>query len=258
MADPIKPIIRHNQYEKIVDDMMIIGDNAIIRFNVLLAKYNSKFGRTNYHQEFEYYNKDAGMNTVTLRRNFDYYFSLENIRIDQNTPIKQFIMITVNDIAGFQLFLNDIMRWFDDPEYEGLFVKNSKKNQIVMTKQVKPLFIDLPPGNSYIVAEPMICINRYNEETIGVRLYLASESNYVEVPLNKMRGLKYLIDRTDMYGAALSLINYLQRPEYGTNLISYSRSNKDYNAEVSTPTQQSGRKINPKSNNPRLEDLEEK
>lgn len=253
--DGIKPLIRHDQYEKIVDDLYVIGDNVILRFNVTLAKYSNRFGRINYHQEFEYFNREAGMNTVTMRRDFDFYLSIENIRTDNDIAIKQFIMITVSEIYGFRLFLNDIMRWFDDPYFKGLYVTNSTNSELVMTKAIAPIVIDLPPSkSSYIMAEPMVCINRFNEESPGVRFYLSSETNYAEVPLNKMRGLKYLIDSIDMYGCACALINYKQRPDPGTNLISYS-NNKDYNVETSIPTQQSGRKIKPKAQ-PSLNDLE--
>lgn len=252
--DGIKPIIRHDQYEKIVDDLFLIGDNVILRFNVILAKYSNRFGRINYHQEFEYYNREAGMSTITMRRDFDFYLSVENIRTDNDIAIKQFVMITVNDIYGFRLFLEDVMMWFDDPRFDGLYVTDSTKGELVMTKAVKPISISLPPGRLYIMAEPMVCLNRFNEESPGVRLYLSSETNYAEVPLNKMRGLKYLIDSIDMYGCACSLINYIQRPELGSNLVSYS-NRKEYNVENSVPTQQSGRKIQPKKT-PSLDDLE--
>lgn len=254
MNDGIKPIIRHDQYEKIVDDLFIIGNNVILRFNTILSKYSNRFGRVNYHQEFEYYNRDAGCNTITMRRDFDFYLSIENMRSDENTPIKQFIMITVSEIYGFRLFLDDVMRWFDDPRYDGLYVTDSKIGELVMTRAIKPISISLPPNRSYIAAEPMVCVNRFNEESQGVRLYLSSDTNYVEVTLHKMRGFKYLIDSIDMYGSACALINYKQRPELGTNLISYSY-NKDYNVESSVPTQTSGRKIQPKKA-PSLDDLE--
>lgn len=254
MSDGVKPIIKHNQYEKIVDDILVLGSNAILRFNVILAKYSNRFGRVNYHQEFEYYNREAGTPTITMRRDFDFYFSIENIRTDSDVPIRQFIMITINDISGFQLFMQDVIRWFDDPAYDGLYVTDSNKKELVMTKQISPIFINLPPGNSYIMAEPMVYVNRYNSQSPGVRLYLSSETNYVEIPLNTIRGLKALLDHTDMYNCACSLINYIQRPDLGTNLVSYSNP-KAYNIETSTPAQQSGRRIKPKSQQG-LEDLE--
>lgn len=254
MSDGIKPIIKHDQYEKIVDDVFIIGDNAILRFNVILAKYSNRFGRVNYHQEFEYYNRDASKPTITMRRDFDFYFSIENMRTDQSTSTKQFIMITVKEITGFQLFMNDIMKWFDDPAFDGLYVTDAKKKELVMTKSISPICINLPPAHSYIAAEPMVCISRYGDESPGVRLYLSSEINYVEIPINNVRGLKYLLDRTDMYNCACALVNYKQRPELGTNLTSYSNP-REYNVEDKTPTQQTGRKIKPKGQ-AGLQDLE--
>lgn len=244
MPELVKALIKHDNYEKLVDDVFLLGKNAILRFNVTLAKYSDKFGRVGYHQEFEYFNREAKRSTITMRRDFDFYLSIENIRSDPNTPIKQFLMITVNDILGFRAFLDDIVKWFTAKEFDGLYA--TKNNELVMTKRVPTIAINVPPSNSYIMAEPMICVNKFNEKYQGVRLYLSSETNYVEMSLTRIQGLRYLVSSIDMYNCACSLINYLQRPEMGTNLTSYSSEYRDntYEPEKHIPvTPNTGRKV---------------
>lgn len=237
----IKPIIDTSRYEKLVDDIFRLGRNLVLRLNVVLSKYNDKYGKENYHQEFEYYSKNTRQYAITLRRSFSYYLTIENMRVDDDTPIKQMIMITVNDIIGIRSFVSDIMKWFESSEYDGLYA--TKNNNLFLTRQVSPIYIDLP-SKSYLAAEPMIYVNNFNEKSPGVRLYLSSDTYYTEISLRNMRGFQYLIFSINMYESACNLINYLQRPDLGTNLISFARTpNNSLNPEIAVPPQIEGRKI---------------
>ena len=80
---------------------------------------------------------------------------------------------------------------------------------------------------SVIVLEPVIC--SYNDQYApGIRLYI-SETNYTDMTIDKYMGLLYLIENINMYQSAQLMINYIQRPEFGTNM--YSSSKEQYMGE---------------------------
>ena len=47
-------MVNHNNYEKITDEIMWLNNEWILKFNVILNRYNDKYGRVNYHKEVEY------------------------------------------------------------------------------------------------------------------------------------------------------------------------------------------------------------
>lgn len=247
-------MIYHSQYDKLTDDLLYLGSNMILRFNVSLSNKSDKFGRNHYHKEFSYYNKDSRQNFITLRRSFDYYLSIESVRVDEENPIKIFMQIGIYNILYVRQFLNDIEKWYSDPKYFNLY--GSKNGDLVLTKVPSRIGIDLPPQGNYLLAEPMVYIDKFNNTDIGLRLYISSETRYVEMPLDKFRAMNYLIQTIDMYTSACLLINYLERPEYGTNLTNYAMYGDD-NPEDQIPNQPNtnGRKIQSKNNKQSLEDI---
>ena len=51
------PFIRVNEYNKISDLVMFIGQNCVLKFNVILNS-EGKDGRIeNFHKEYQYYSK---------------------------------------------------------------------------------------------------------------------------------------------------------------------------------------------------------
>lgn len=247
-------MIYQSQYDKLTDDLLYLGNNMILRFNVSLSKKSDKFGRENYHKEFSYYNKDVRQNLITLRRSFDYYLSIESVRVDEENPIKTFMQIGIYNILYVRDFLNDIEKWYSDPKYGDMYA--TKNNQLVLTYVPERIGITLPPQGNYLMAEPMVYIDRFNALNIGLRLYISSETYYIEMPIDKFRALNYLIQTIDLYTSACILINYLERPEYGTNLTNYAQYGYD-NPEDQIPKQPDtkGRKVQSRQNNTNLEDI---
>lgn len=240
----MNPLIKHDQYDKITDDVFILGDNVSLRFTVILNKHTQKYGTENYHKELEYYSKKAGHNVVAIRRSFEYFLSVENMRSTETSPMKESIIIGPSEMILFRNFLLGATEWFTSLQFQDLYA--SKNGHLVMTESVNP--IRMPTTKyKYLAIEPIIYVDFMNTEYKGVRLYLSSDTNYVEMPFDKMMGLFYLVDKMDMYQCACALINYLQRPEYGTNLVSFGNTYQD--PEQSAPVQPSGRKIGEKKKN---------
>lgn len=218
----LKDLFKQVNYDKISDDLCLLGFNTVLRFNVALSKTTQEGKRYHYHQEYEYNtNKYIDTNKlITMRRQFDFYMSIENLRQNE-FGIKEFIMIRIQDILYVREQLHNVVRWFRDKEFSNLFAM--KGNKHIILGNVEPIYINGLVNDKYLKLEPIVLT--YNEMTsTGVRLYLSSPDNYIDISLDKFMGVIYLIDSINMYESAQLLLNYLQRPEFGTNLHSFDNN----------------------------------
>lgn len=218
----------NTNYEKITDDLCFLGSNVVVRFNVILAKKNEEGKRVSFHREYEYMmNKyNDSKNLVTIRRQFDYYLSIENIK--EVDGVKEYIFITPQDFIHFKQNVLHSVKWFTDSEFNNLFAK--KGDNIVMLGKVNPIDIPFSRGNKSIRIEPTI-LNYENNNLTGVRIYLCSMDNYVDIDIDRYMGFVYLVSSLNMFQSAQIVLNYLGRPEDGTNRISFGIDNNSHNKE---------------------------
>lgn len=213
----INPFI-YEQYDKISDLVFYLGRNVVLKFTVLLAKYTDEFGRRLFHKEFEYNSKNADIPLITIKREYEYYLSIENLKTDEISGLKEFIKIGVEDIMLLRQGLNAAAKWFTDPQYKDLFIIH--KNQLIMGMKLDTIEVPLY-GDKWIGLDPTIYT--YHEEcSPGVRLYLSDPNNFVDMYLNKFMGLVYTINSFNMYLAAQSMLSYIGRPEFGYNIVSFT------------------------------------
>ena len=210
--------IIYNDYEKISDICMWLSNDYVLKFTVELNKHNDKYGKSNFYKEIGYtIDEDYRVN---INRDFIYYLSIESIKktLDGN---KLNIRIGLNDIYFLKYKLEQAISWFTDKYFENLFARDNN-NKIVMTMKPNPIKIDLSFGN-YIEIEPSIfTFDNTLEQLTGVRIYLSSDSNSLFMNVNTLFGFKYFIDTFNMYQSAQNMLNFLGRPEYGTNYFEYS------------------------------------
>lgn len=199
-------------YEKISDDLYFLGQNVLLRFNVQLAKKSDDGRRFHYHKEYEYNSNKYidKSNLVSIRRSFDYYLSLERTVGDRES-----IMIRAQDMIILRGKINQATKWYFNNNLYAV-----KKDKLIMLGKQEPIKITNLAGSKWIMLEPTI-LQYENQYTPGLRLYLSSESNYIDISVDKFMGLVYLIDSINMYESAQLLLNYLQRPQFGTNLYSF-------------------------------------
>lgn len=219
--------IVHSDYEKISDELMRLPSNWVIKFNVILNKYSDKYGRQNYHKEVKY--TKNGNNCLNINRSFDYYLSIENL-FKNDAGYKEFIMISVNDIYMLKFVLDKACLWFTSNEHSEMFAK--KDGKIFMPRKIDSLRIPNLPMGKYIEIEPFVNEADNRDQIIGVRMFFNSSDNMTFINVSRLFALKYFIDTFNMYQSAQLMINYLQRPEYGTNMYTVSSYNKQSDKEV--------------------------
>ena len=216
----LKEAVTFDMYDKASDDLFFMN-NMVLRFNVIFSRKNEDGKKISFHNEYRYKSdKYIDHNElVTIRRRFDYFLTLENFKQDEYGK-KEYIMIGINDIIYVQDCFKLASKWFRSKEFENLFVMDKKTNKIIMMGKPEPIIISgLPMGKS-IKLEPIVMQFTDGSTSRGVRLS-TSDYNYSDIHLDKFMGLLYLILNINMYQSAQIMLNYLQRPEYGTNCYSF-------------------------------------
>ena len=216
--------IIHNDYEKITDKIMYLSAEYILKFTVELNR-KTKHGKENYHKEFGY--SVDNEYRVNILRDINSYLSIESLtRADAN---KIQVRIGIKDIYFFKSKLQQVVQWFINDQYKNLFVK--KDDRIIIPTKVDSIIAHVSFGQ-YIEFEPTTIFFN-NEQLIGVRVYLSSDSISFFMDVNTLLSLNYFIETFNMYQSAQILLNYLGRPENGTNYTDFNSSNKAISRQTS-------------------------
>lgn len=207
-------MIDYSKYEKITDDIMIIANKVVLRMNVGLSYYTTENKRINFHREVEYYSQKANKNLINIKRNFDYYLTIENI------VTRDYIRIGINDIIKLRYALREAYKFFTDMKYKDLYVKSN--GDLIMMSHPDPIIITDLPMDKYLQFEPSIYTNFRGEPERGLRMFLSSTESYCDISINRLEGFIYIIESINLFECAQNMINYIERPEYGTNLFTFN------------------------------------
>lgn len=235
----INPLIRIDEYNRVSDVLLYIGKNMVVKFNVQLSNYNKDTKKMEpFHKEYKYYDARVGSDRYTIHRSFGYYISIENC-IANDDGIKEIVKVGVCEITLMKMMLNSGLEWFTNSEYKDLYGKRDGK--LVINKQIEPKHISLQ--GKYVEIEPIVFVSYMGDYDFGVRLYLNSDTNYVEMPLNTYCGLQYTFESVNLYQSALGVLAYLEKPEPGSNLVSFSEGYERYSDVVRECKQPNKNKI---------------
>ncbi len=200
------PLIKHNNYSKISDIIYWINRDWILRFNVeLYKKVNNE--RINYHSEFQY--MINGKPYTSISRSFNYYISIDASKSDEENN-RASLRIYQNDIYFVKQAFNQVHRWFTDPEYKSLFVKTDD-GSVTFGMNINSIKVGLT-FNTYLEIEPAVSMNN-SEYEIGVHFYLGSDQYRIFIPLRIFFIIYDIITQFNMYQAACTLVNYIERPD---------------------------------------------
>lgn len=225
-------MIDRSKYEKITDDIMIIANRVVLRMNVSLSYYNQENKRYNFHREVEYYSQKANKNLINIKRNFDYYLTIEH------TINKDYIRIGLRDILKLRYALDESYKFFIDQKYKNLYAK--KDGELILYMKIDPIIITVSM-DKYLRFEPCVYTDFRGEAQRGLRMFLSSTQSYCDISISNLEAFKYIIDTINLYESAQLMINYIERPDFGTNLYTF---NTEPNDEASADFEgKEGRKI---------------
>ena len=197
--------ITFNDYDKLVDTLLWFSSDINLRFNVQLSIKNKDGMRQSFHQEFSYNSRffDTSLSRQ-IRRNIDCYLS-----IDIKNDFTNSIQIRYHNMIMLKLKLNNVAQWFTTLykiKEDKLYIGGKYKNEQTVLE-----------GGKCIEFEPIVITYDDGKCSGGVRMYINTKSVSVDIDINKFMAFYYLISTFNMYQSAITLINYLERPEYGTN-----------------------------------------
>lgn len=212
--------MNYMDYEKLSDKVMDIGYNTILKMNVSLGRKDKNGKRIHYYKEFSYQTKKyTNVDTLyNINRNFDYYLSIEKYS-DQ----KDFLMIRDENMIDLKIAFNTILTlWFTvSDKYPDVFAYNKDNKLIIINGSWNEIPVDLCM-NKRLVFHPVVIHNLDNSYTRGVRLFLGSNYSFVDIPQSRFMALVYNFNSMYLFQMAQNMLNFFQRPEFGTNLTTYS------------------------------------
>lgn len=210
--------INFNDYDKITDNLLWFSNDIILRFCVQLSVKNKEGLRQSYHQEYSYTSKflDTSLSRQ-IRRNIDSF-----LLIDVKGDFMNSVSIRYQNMIMLRLKLQNVVQWFTK-----LFKMQDGKLCIIGKYKNEQVALDM---GKCIEFEPIVIMYDDNTCCEGVRMYVNSRNIWVDMDISKFMAFYYLIDTFDMYQNACILINYLQRPEFGTNTycINGTQSNREF------------------------------
>lgn len=194
-------------YNKITDELMQICPGTSIQMNLLLYKKEMKGDKKSFHTEYVVENNyQYG---VIMKRKYNFYLSINNFQT------RAYVMITPNDIILIRMKLNLIQRWFENSTF-----KRVNNEVLTIPRKKDPINIELYNEHKWLQFEPVIIEKEEGTKIIQKEGVTMNMYNQVLVNLDSDRffGMKYLFDTIDMFTLASNMMNYIGRPEFGTNM----------------------------------------
>lgn len=202
-------------YNKIVDELLILGDGGSIQMNVMLYNRNMKGEKKSFHTE--YVMKDKTGFNITLKRKYNFYLSI-NKSYDN-----AYCIITLADMILVKSNLERVAKWFEN----GVFFQKDGHYHIMKQKQKRNIEILLSAEQKTISFTPIVISKSDEREFVGVEMDLYGKST-IDLTVDRFFAMKYLFDTIDMFTLASNMLNYISRPENGTNMIPiYDREDEE-------------------------------
>ena len=201
-------------YEKISDTLVYLTNEVVLRFNVNLAKKSKDNKRVPFHSEYAYTSNKYGnpQTTFSIKRNFTYYFSIDDTRDFMNN-----VLLRTQDVFMLLYVIeSQVLPWFMGESR--IFGFNKQKQLSIRGKYNQ---VDFPLNDyKYMIFLPVVLTYEDGTAKEGIRIIINQQTNIIDIDINKFFEFYYTLKNTDMYNAALSMVNYVKTQPYGQNITS--------------------------------------
>lgn len=203
-------------YNKISDVVLHLGGRSYLKMNVVLSHLGIDNVRRYFHSEVE------SENGFKINRSFNYFLSIEKSGTEGDFAS---VMIRAQDMILLQNSFEQMSNeWFKVDG--GVF--QFKGSKLICLK-TRPIIIKGLAGDKYLQFDPIVFQPEDGGAVAsGLRITLSEPDKFIDIDIDRFYGLWYSIKSIDLFGLAQNMVNYLGRPEFGTNLYTlenYSISN---------------------------------
>ena len=223
-------------YNKITDDLMMLGTNMVVRMNVMLYSSSEKKGRKSFYSEVQYIDPRSGMITRKMHRGYDAYLSIETLRavngFKEYTILRGKEIEMIRSSGGLDIIADMTVNCsnFYEERNDKIYLTKNIGKEIRMNTEKKQTLTLIPT-----------LTQKFNDElapTVDIVL-----NNNVKVAStaswNQLYGLIYILRNVDIYTYAATMMNFIPRPDVGTNIYNmvptYEEANKyGYKRQVKT------------------------
>ena len=191
-------------YNRITDTVIQLGPRAALKVNVVLSNLGINKDRS-FHSEVE------TVSGIKINRKFDYFLTIEKSCDDYYASV----MIRPQDMILLQERLNQIEHeWFRDSKAFAI------KNKSLIVLKTQPIVVPGLAADKYLQFDPIIFqFDESSPTSMGIRITLGDPNRFVDIDTDRFYALLYSISTLPLFQVAQNMVNYLGRPEFGTNLF---------------------------------------
>lgn len=208
-------------YDKISDVLLWLEKSKYqLKFTVGLKKKDNNGNVKSFHSEYSFYNSVLDKDSINIKREYKYFFSIEKLSGDLDDNI----ILKPNDMEILKIQIKDIMYpwFFGAKNVYGI----DQNNNLCLKKPVKP-FQFIISSISYISFEPIVYYyENSNDAKQGVRIEINKPQNSFEISIDTFLYMTAILLNTDMVNAAMNMLNYVKTKPYGVNCIELSQNDK--------------------------------
>lgn len=201
--------IDYTDYDRITDRLMFLSNNIILNFTVTLSKKDKAGNRAHIHSEYEYASKFKNQDMArSIKRDITYYFTLDN-----SNDFGNGLILRPQDIEILKMLLNQqVLPWF----FGSNRVFDIKENKLYIKDFGSPV-VYAQSDYKYVSFNPIVFTYEDGKYKEGIRIYLNNQDSFADLDIDRFMQFVNIIKCTDMYNAALTMINYVKIPPYGIN-----------------------------------------
>ena len=211
-------------YNRLVDDLMFLGSNAILRMNVLL--YQNGRGanqRSYYYKETQYIDKN-GLLVRKAQRMIDSYLTIENLKPVGND--REYIVLKGRDLELMRIFLLPKLETIVQNFGEVYQVRNG---HLYVNENIKAIEVEIAAREKILWFKPG-AHKLFSDEVIpAMELYLNSPNNMTVMTFQTVYELMYFIRTFQIHQYAATMLAYYNTPPMGLNMYDMSL-NQEVNA----------------------------
>jgi len=200
-------------YNRLQDDLMFLGNNAVVRMNIALYRLKDHNQREYYYGETQYVDKN-GYLTRRMTRRIDPFLSIESMKNDA-AGNREYFVLRGKDIEFLRLFVIPKLEYIVTHFTE---VFEARDGKIYINDADKhSIQVDLNYGK-FMVFKPGVR-KMYNDELQPViDVYLNNTTTMTSMTIAQACEFMYLIRTIQIHQYAASMLAFFDRPPMGLNM----------------------------------------